>query len=692
MSDDVSEYADHLRACLDGGDPDQALIAMSAEPARLSRLPRSGNNLHPLVGVAAMLMAGALIRCGRAGDARPFIGDVADLFAPEHRYYVRGSNLADLTSCFPYLWFPGIIASIAVRDYEGAVTAILNLADWIRHEERWTLAAHPVVTALLEHPRIGVYGPFGIERHWLLDRQEEVLRAALLDRTLEETYSFEELFILNALLTGQPARALPVIEARGLIHAATCDPSRGNLEFNATCVLAALGRNDEALALARALVRHGYGLRWRFNLDIAKTMAWTQAMHQNEWLGPLAQTPAYRAFVEEEVQPEQFPADDPAANALCALREDVWEGKKKKRCWLSKKLIAPGTPVIRVRRLVGLAKDGEYDIAAKEVFDRSGWVVPRQQFETDTIPLEVLFPEPRRLHHGCGWHSPAISAFHWDIGRNPASFDLGRAISIIADHRPRKIPREWIRGKYDYAPAFERMVCAQGHGDAVNFTWRLLKAGFGPALFEEAADLPQAMADKVFAMLAMFEREDCQRAAASHFRLPDLPETIELAFSERPSLDTHLALAGFADRHPRWRAALADAMDAYALHLYSNYHPEVNWFLQGLEHFSLARCCQLLFFFIHHPEDDEVLATMIEKEWLPAGVGTGAYDAYSNACSFYYRAAVLNRMLHAPERLEFWLQSDWMNHGGSRDRETRRLVDQWPNANPRKPERREKHN
>jgi hypothetical protein len=376
---------------------------------------------------------------------------------------------------------------------------------------------------------------------------------------------------------------------------------------------------------------------------------------------------------------------------LCALREDVWKGKKKKRCWLSKKLIAAGMPVVRVRRLIGHAKDGEYDIAAKEVFDRSGWVVPTQQFETDTIPVEVLFPEPRS--HDCGWHSPAISAFHWDIARNPASFDLGRAVSIVSDHQPNRIPREWIKGKYDYTPAFEQMINARGHGDAVNFTWRLLKAGFGPALFEQIQALPQIKADKVFTMLAMFEREHCRRAAAGHFGLPDLPHMIERAFSERPSLDIHLALAGFADRNPRWRAALADAMGSYALHLYSNYHPEAEWFLQGLEHFSRARCCQLLFFFIHHPEDEEVLATMIEKEWLPNGVGTGAYDAYSNARSFYYRAAVLNRMLHAPERLDFWLQSEWVNFycDGRKDRETRRLVDQWRKAKPRKQGRREKH-
>jgi hypothetical protein len=59
--------------------------------------------------------------------------------------------------------------------------------------------------------------------------------------------------------------------------------------------------------------------------------------------------------------------------------------------------------------------------------------------------------------------------------------------------------------------------------------------------------------------------------------------------------------------------------------------------------------------------------------------GTGAYDAYGNARSFYYRAAMFNRMLHAPERLDFWLHSEWVSKlcDGAKDRESRRLVERW---------------
>jgi len=231
--------------------------------------------------------------------------------------------------------------------------------------------------------------------------------------------------------------------------------------------------------------------------------------------------------------------------------------------------------------------------------------------------------------------------------------------------------------------AFKPWVGDEGHGDAVDFTWRLLKAGYAAEFFRCASQLPPARADKVFAMLAVFDRADCRSAAAEHFGLPTLPAMMTLAFSERPPLKAHLAMADFGHENPRWRAGLVSAMQAYALHLYSNYHPGVDWFLQDLEHFSLAGGCQLLYFLIHHPEDDGVLATMIEKEWLPYGDSSGAYDAYRNTQAFYYRSAVFNRMLHAPERLDFWLNTEWVNFYCDRgkDRETRRFVEQWRKRN-----------
>jgi hypothetical protein len=367
------------------------------------------------------------------------------------------------------------------------------------------------------------------------------------------------------------------------------------------------------------------------------------------------------------------------------VRDGVLGGTKKRRCWLTKKLIAPGDPIVLFRRLHEHAHDGDFDIAGKAAFESSPWAHARKQFETDAIPLNALLPRQR---YPSSWRASEIAAFHYDVARDPAAFDLDHATRIIAAHAPRKIRLNWQQGPNTRTLAFKPFAADDGHGDAVDFTWRLLKAGFGNELFRRVSNLPPAQADKVFAMLAVFDRKDCRFAAAGHFGLSDLPAMMALAFSERPALKAHLAMADFGHENPHWRAGVASATQAYALHLYSNYHPGADWFLQDLEHFSRGRCCQLLFFLIHHPEDDEVLTTMIEKEWLPMHVGDGAYDAYGNARSFYYRAAVLNRMLHAPERFDFWLHAEWVNKycDGAKDRETRRLVEQWrkPKSDRRK--------
>ena len=678
----VAALADRLRACLDTENADAALVAMIAEPDALAQLPRiprtkwyEEDKPHSIVGLATTLMAGALIATGRNETVRRFLRDTAALFGRTD--WTDEQNFEAYCHRFPFLWVPWTIAAIAEQDWQGAVAAITSFAEQIRYRDSRP-PPDPQVDSLLSHAKIGRYGPFDFERRWVLDRQHEIIQAARYDRALEESYRFDALFVENALITKQASRALAFIESmtERFAHDQIADDltevakiKLGEREFGAVCALAALGRFDDALVLARAIVTRGYSRNYRF-FKPEKEKTWI-----GESLQPIVQTAEYQTFLAE-IAEGPLAKNDPASNPLCAVRDAVLGGTKKRRCWLTKKSIAPGDPIVLFRRLHEHAHDGDFDIAGKAAFESSPWARARKQFETDAVPLAALFPRER---YPSSWRASEIAAFHYDVARDPAAFDLNRAIRIIAAHAPCKIRLNWQQGPKTRALAFKPLAADDGHGDAVDFTWRLLKAGLGNELFRRASNLPPAQADKVFAMLAVFDRQDCRLAAARHFGLPGLPAMMALAFSERPALKAHLAMADFGHENPHWRAGVASATRAYALHLYSNYHPGANWFLQDLEHFSRGRCCQLLFFLIHHPEDDEVLATMIEKEWLPMQVGDGAYDAYGNARSFYYRAAVLNRMLHAPERLDFWLHAEWINkyYDSAKDRETRRLVGQW---------------
>ena len=71
-----------------------------------------------------------------------------------------------------------------------------------------------------------------------------------------------------------------------------------------------------------------------------------------------------------------------------------------------------------------------------------------------------------------------------------------------------------------------------------------------------------------------------------------------------------------------------------------------------------------------------MLATIIEKGWLPNGIGTGAFDAYGNSRRYYFRAAVFHLAKTAPERLAPWLASEGVTFWctSSTDRETLRMA------------------
>jgi hypothetical protein len=661
----MSDWLADIHAALASADPDAALAGLASAGAWLADLPSPPT---PPAFVGLSMIAGALIRVGRGAAVRPFLGMAPDAYWPGRAFAPTRASLVGMHSV---LWVPVLRAAIDAEDWLGAVDAVLAFEEATRTDPD---GGHPTdadSAALIAHPAATSYGPFRFNRAWVLDLQSTVLQSGALDRRLEPVRDFEQIFVENALRSRQPERALPLVEGLREGYVSVGNTRGGHLEFNCICVLATLGRFEDALRRARGMMRHSDRLRWRFDLAAGERMPWTRAMGQAEWLGPLSQTQAYQTFVREEVEHTPFPVDDPAADAICAVRDDVLEGKSAKRCFLTRRLIKPGEPVVRMRRLSAHNPDESFVIVAQHAFVASGWAEARRQFHADQVPLAALFPEPRWLLRR--WESPSVAAFHHDLARG-AGLDLDRAARLIAEHAPGPVRLTWLTGRYRFARLSDPVTGDTGHGDPVNFLWRLLKAGHAAALFERTAQ--QAQADQVFAMVATFARDDCRAAAAAHFGLPGLPAMMDRAFAERLSLDDHLALAAFGQDNPRWRSGLVAAMRAYALHLYSNGHPGVDWFLAGLEHYRLARCCNLLFFLVHHPEDDPVFSEMLARFWLPNGVSTGGFDAYGNGLPFYYRAAVLNRALHAPEELPAWLESDWMAFycGSGKDRDTRRMV------------------
>lgn len=116
-------------------------------------------------------------------------------------------------------------------------------------------------------------------------------------------------------------------------------------------------------------------------------------------------------------------------------------------------------------------------------------------------------------------------------------------------------------------------------------------------------------------------------------------------------------------------------MQAYGLHLYSNYRPKADWFLSGLEQFTRAGGSALIHFLIDHPQDDTILDTVISKRWLPDKY-TGSVVEYGSARPFYVRAAIFHAARHRPEELAAWLAPDLVARWNDMayDRETLRMA------------------
>jgi hypothetical protein len=207
----IADFANRLRACLDADVADAALIALSGEPDALLQLPRfprtklwSEEDMpHAIVGLGTALIANALIRRNRAIEGHQYLDTIADVFW-QHRREKSGQNFESFAWRFPYLWVPRAAAAIASQRWEDAVEAIVAFAAYKTYGQP---PPDPEVENLLSHPKIEAYRPLQVDRHWILDRQEEIVRLGSYNRNLEAARKFEALFVENALITKQPSRA-----------------------------------------------------------------------------------------------------------------------------------------------------------------------------------------------------------------------------------------------------------------------------------------------------------------------------------------------------------------------------------------------------------------------------------------------------------------------------------------------------
>ncbi len=439
-------------------------------------------------------------------------------------------------------------------------------------------------------------------------------------------------------------------------------------------MLARAGRAAEAVAAARELVRRGYWGLWRLARDAADRHGWVEASGQREWLASLEDAPSYLAFRAQYIDPPCDMSGAVVPGPFRSLHRGTLGGKARKRCKVSGRLMEPGEPVVRFRLYHDLQPD-EPHFAAQDAFDASALAPWRDKHERDGYAL-FDFARVRRRLSAHAFEHPDVARFVFDAAEG-APFDPDRFLDLVA--QPYVLPMRftWIGedGAEDAPPDGPSVNDAQA-GEFVNLAVLALRCGHAPALFARLAERPREHADPVMALLATLGRADCRAAAAVHFGLPDLPAVMDTVFAARPTLDGMLWLAAYGRDQPRFAEALAGALARYNLHIYSNGQPQADWWMQDLEHYACAKCCQLLYLFASCPWRVPVLASVIGRRQLVDGVRLRGFDGYDNASAFFWRTAVTNRMLHAPDELPCWLEDPWMARRvrGATLREAKRQV------------------
>lgn len=648
-------------------EPEPARLAALTGLERLAALPpvfARGDPeqpaLSPLGALTVFLGARALMRWGEGAQAWPWIQRALETYAATHRRghrpHARHTPLSDALGDHPNLRLVVVEALIAAGLTAEAARAFGDLSralGFVRHPD-WSVGLPADLLAAAE----ASLGPLVPDEAWLLARRANLSVPGDADERKEATWRVYAEHLAALLEQGRIEEALAFVRAKAVVASRIVDDS--GYRFNATCVLAQAGLIDEAVVAARDLIASGHDLRGHLDRGSAGRMSWSAGSGPAAWLAPLDGVPAF-----ERLRARYLKAPAPFVDGLVPgpfklAQDTVLGGHSCKSCAITHRPLSPGDPILRFRLLHGDPSDAP-TIAARDAIT-GDWARWLRRHRGDGYDFTDLHP-PSDPRLGLSLKHPEAARFLFALTEG-CTFDIDAFIALVAAPFVRPMRLEWVRGRFDHLPEPQDgpEVNDAAAGDFVSLAWSVLRCGHGAALLERLSLIDPAIADPIMAMLATFERDDCRRAAAAHFGCAELPAVLDLAFGARLSLDDMLRMAEFGRAQPRFAAALAGAFERYNLNIYSNTYPQVNWYLQDLDRYAFGRGCQLVFLLIHEPERVPVLHTMIERRWLVSGVGSGGYDGYWNAGHALFQAAVMNRMLHAPDELPFWLETPWVQH------------------------------
>lgn len=289
--------------------------------------------------------------------------------------------------------------------------------------------------------------------------------------------------------------------------------------------------------------------------------------------------------------------------------------------------------------------------ASPELFDADPAMgESRRKYEHDAYDLRDY--RTREVQ----FESPFINHF---LATYSGAFDLEALLRKAAAERGGYFTYTLTDGYGISSPvlfADERNVNYCSNGDTVYLLYILKKCGYLEDIFKALPSLPED-----FPLLLMcFADAGIRQRVEEYMGIPGLAAMYDLAFAPRRlNVNDQVKLVDFGRRNPHFQELLGASLFRYGYHVYNQYTPKPDWFVQEFAHFSCAYCADVLLFLVSAPD------TLLQlRQIMEFGPGTyfegGPMLSYGfNFCWPYFSRTILAYLaLNGDSRLAAWQDAE----------------------------------
>lgn len=335
---------------------------------------------------------------------------------------------------------------------------------------------------------------------------------------------------------------------------------------------------------------------------------------------------------------------------FCAL-EKVELTRKNEKCLITDKKLEKGSEVYSVRYF-----NGSYDVPSGAFYAGVAAADSSPVFTSNKNKYLNNNYELKDFNFKVYYRSQPINQF-W---KNLDSFDLSKTLQMIAHPRVDPTPYDLVRHAEDIIVGQQDVCVRAGQGaEYLELLWVLIKCGFLPQILTQLDQLP--MHFKI--ALLLFDNTYVHNEILTKLNLPGVKSVFGIIFQEKLSEENIADLVKWGDNHPQFQKDLISCLQIYEPHLYSNYHPGLNWYYAEFSWLTLARGGRLLYLIASKYAALSVLQQMKETKSIPLGVSVGGWDAYSNSGPFFYQSLLLGLAVRKEPELSDWVSQDIFEDG-----------------------------